>query len=88
MKFNLKALISIILYPFRAIFFPVISFFRASKTARILLLIVLIKFTIFYGFFKSFLFPRYLKPKWESEQHRIDEVTKVMTKETKTQNND
>ncbi len=66
-------------------FQSIFQYFRNSKTARVLLLIVLIKFSIFYGLFKSFLFPRYFKPKWESEQHRIDDVTKDITN-NKTKN--
>jgi hypothetical protein len=52
-----------------------IQYIKRSKMAKILLIIILIKFLIFYGFLKGFLYPRYLKPKWESEQHRIESVT-------------
>lgn len=52
-----------------------ILYIKRSKMAKILLIIILIKFLIFYGFLKGFLYPRYLKPKWESEQHRIESVT-------------
>lgn len=69
---TLQKLLVFISAPFSVIY----NFFRSSKTARVLLIIVIIKFSIFYGFFKSFLFPRYLKPKWESEEHRIEHVTK------------
>jgi hypothetical protein len=63
----------------------VFVFFKNSKTARILLLIVIIKFSIFYGFFKSYLFPRYLKPKWETEEHRINEVTRTIINQQNTE---
>ena len=62
--------------------------FRRSKTFRVLLLIVLFKFLLFYGFLKAFLYPRYLKPKWESEQHRIDSVTDDLIEKRKTKNHD
>lgn len=52
----------------------IFNVFRQSRLARILLLIVLLKFLIFYGFLKGFLYPRYLKPKWESQEQRSEEV--------------
>ncbi len=69
-------------------FFPFIyKYFKNSKTARILLIIVVIKFSIFYGFFKRYYFPKYLKPKWESEQHRIEDVTnRIINTNKKTEN--
>lgn len=62
--------------------------FRRSRTFRVLLIIVLFKFIIFYGFLKAFLYPRYLKPKWESEQHRIDSVTEDLIKNQNNKNHD
>ena len=50
--------------------------FRNSRLARILLLIVFFKILIFYGFLKGFLYPRYLKPKWDGPEHRSNEVLK------------
>jgi hypothetical protein len=52
--------------------------------AKTLLLIVLIKVLIFYGFLKGFLYPRYLKPKWESDEHRSNEVMKDLLNKPKT----
>lgn len=51
-----------------------IGFIRGSRLAKTLLIIIAIKFLIFYGFLKGFLYPRYLKPKWESQEHRRDAV--------------
>lgn len=45
-----------------------------SRLARLLLLIVFIKFIVFYGFLKGFLYPRYLKPQYENELHRSEQV--------------
>ncbi len=81
---NFKPFLRMILInPVKGIFNSVYMFFYRSKTARVLLLIVLIKFFIFYGFFKSYLFPRHLKPKWDSEQHRIDYVINEIVNDTK-----
>jgi hypothetical protein len=52
----------------------IVRLFRNSGLARILLIIVLIKFIVFYGFLKGFLYPRYLKPQYESDNHRSEEV--------------
>lgn len=61
-----------------------IAFFRNSKLAKALLIIVLIKIFIFYGFLKGFLYPRYLKPKWDSKEHRSNEVMKDLLNKPKT----
>lgn len=61
---------------------------KASKLAKILLLIVFLKFLIFYGFLKGFLYPRYLKPKYESPEHRSEQVIQDLTKSTKQQQHD
>jgi len=82
-----KAFISIFHF-LKSIYTAIVGFFRSSRMARILLLIVLIKFAIFYGFLKGFLYPRYLKPKWQSEQHRIDAVTEDLLKQHKQQTHD
>lgn len=66
----------------------IIDTFRQSKTARALLLIVIIKLSIFYGFFKSYWFPNHLKPEWESEQHRIEDVTNSLIYKHKNTEND
>ncbi len=55
---------------------------RNSRLARILLLIILYKFLIFYVLLKGFLFPRYLKPHYESDQHRTEQVLEDLTKST------
>ncbi len=70
------------------IFKHIYDTFRKSRTARVLLIIVIIKLSIFYGFFKSYWFPVHLKPEWESEQHRIDDVTKKLLSTPKNKNND
>jgi hypothetical protein len=49
---------------------------RQSRLVKILLLIILIKFLVFYGFLKGFLYPRFLKPHYESNEHRSEEVMK------------
>ena len=60
---------------------------RASRLAKILLLILLFKFIFFYGFLKAFLFPRYLKPHYESDQHRSEQVIQDLTKSRDTNEN-
>ncbi len=70
------------------IFKHIYGVFRSSRTARVLLLIVLIKLSLFYGFFKNYWFPTHLKPVWESEQHRIEDVTKTIISTPKNKNND
>lgn len=63
-----------------------ITTFRNSKLAKVLLIIVLIKILIFYGLLKGFIYPRYLKPKWDSEEHRSNEVMKDLLNKPKTFN--
>jgi hypothetical protein len=60
---------------------------RSSRLARILLLILLFKFVMFYGFLKGFLFPRYLKPKYESDKHRSEQVIQDLTRSGTELNN-
>jgi len=69
---------------FKSLYLPV----KKSKLAKILLLIVFLKFLIFYGFLKGFLYPRYLKPKYESPEHRSEQVIQDLTKSTKQQQHD
>lgn len=57
---------------------------KKSRIAKILLIIVFIKFLLLYGFLKGFLYPRYLKPQWESEQHRIESITHDLIQPTNT----
>ncbi len=73
---------------FAGVLLNVYKTFRYSRLARALLIIVIIKFSIFYGFFKAYLYPRHLKPKWESEQHRIESVTEDLIKNSNTNNYD
>lgn len=61
-----------------------ITTFRNSKLAKALLIIVLIKILVFYGLLKGFIYPRYLKPKWDSEEHRSNEVMKDLLNKPKT----
>jgi len=61
---------------------------RSSRLAKILLLIVFIKFMIFYGFLKGFLYPKYLKPHYESDAHRSEQVLDDLTTPHKTVTND
>lgn len=61
-----------------------ITTFRNSKLAQVLLIIVLIKIFIFYGLLKGFIYPRYLKPKWDSKEHRSNEVMKDLLNKPKT----
>lgn len=58
---------------------------RNSRLARMLLMILLIKFIFFYGFLKGFLYPRYLKPRYENAEHRSQQVTKDLLNNQKEQ---
>ena len=60
------------------------STFQHSRLAKTLLLIVLIKILVFYGFLKGFLYPRYLKPKWESKEDRSNQVFEDLLSKPKT----
>ena len=60
--------------PIILLFANIYDTFRRSQLARILLIIVLFKILIFYGFLKGFLYPRFLKPKWDSPEHRSNDV--------------
>jgi hypothetical protein len=47
-----------------------------SPLVKILLLIIFIKFFVFYVVLKRYVYPRYLKPPYHNEQHRSEEVMK------------
>ncbi|MFO7923315.1 MAG: DUF4492 domain-containing protein [Bacteroidales bacterium] len=47
---------------------------RNPSLARILILIVFIKFLVFYVFLKGFLYPKYLSPHYESDEQRSEQV--------------
>ncbi|TCO10557.1 DUF4492 domain-containing protein [Natronoflexus pectinivorans] len=51
---------------------------KESSLAKILLLIIFLKFAMFYGFLKGYLYPTFLKPKYENEDHRSEEVIKKL----------
>lgn len=69
--------------PFRNVFRTVYQYLKASKLARILIIIVIVKMLLFHGLFKSYLFPRYFKPKWDSKEQRIDDVIQHIVPEPK-----
>lgn len=60
------------------------SFIGRSRLAKTLLIIVAIKFFIFYGVLKGFVYPRYLKPKWDSKEQRRDAVMDDLLKKPNT----
>lgn len=62
--------------PFGRIFFSVYHYIKGSRLAKILIIILIIKMLIFHGLFQGYLFPKYFKPKWDSEQHQIEDVVK------------
>jgi hypothetical protein len=66
------------------IFRNIYTTFRYSRLAQALLIIVLLKVLIFYGFLKGYLYPKYLKPKWESDEHRSNQVIDDLTNKPKT----
>lgn len=70
--------------PIGQIFATMLFTFRHSRLAKTLLLILLIKILIFYGFLKGFLYPRYLKPKWESDEQRSNQVLDNLLNKPKT----
>lgn len=54
--------------------------FSNHKLAKKLLIIFLIKFVLLFIVLKAFIYPNYLKPKYESKEHRIEIVTeKIIT---------
>lgn len=55
-----------------------------SRLVKILLLIILLKFMVFYGFLKGFLYPKFLKPQYDSPQHRSEEVMKDLLQSTES----
>jgi len=60
---------------------------KGSKLAQVLLLVIFIKFLILYGFFKGYLAPK-LRPKYDSQEHRIEEVIRHITNPIKPTNYD
>lgn len=71
--------------PFRNISRTIYQYLKASKLARILIIIVIVKMLVFHGLFKSYLFPKYFKPKWDSKEHRIDDVIQHIVPEPKNE---
>jgi hypothetical protein len=69
--------------PFKRIFSAIYLFIKGSRLAKILLIIVIVKMLIFHGLFQSFLFPKYFKPKYDSEKQQIDDVVKHIVPEPK-----
>jgi hypothetical protein len=59
-----------------------------SKLAKTLLLIIIIKFAVFYGFLKAYLYPVYLKPKYENAEHRSSTVLDKLLLNNKNTGND
>jgi F0F1-type ATP synthase membrane subunit b/b' len=74
-----------LLKPAATIAAVIFSKIRSSSLTRTLLIILLIKFLFFYGFLKGFLYPRYLKPRYESAEHRSQQVTKDLLNNQKEQ---
>ncbi len=63
-------------HPIQLFFRNIYQKIRQSRLVRILLLIIFLKFLVFYGFLKGFLYPRFLKPHYENDAHRSEEVMK------------
>lgn len=62
----------------------IIYTFRHNKLAKKLLLIFLIKFILLFIVLKAFIYPNYLKPKYDSKEHRIESVTEqIINKQNK-----
>jgi len=76
MAIKIKTLYHHLINPIRRIFFSVYLYIKGSRLAKILIIIVIIKMLIFHGLFQGYLFPKYFKPKWDSEQHQIEDVVK------------
>jgi len=53
----------------------IIQTFRHNKLAKKLLIVVIMKFLLFFGVLKGFIYPEFLKPKHESTEHRVESVT-------------
>lgn len=60
------------------------SYIGRSRLAKTLLIIIAVKLFIFYGVLKGFVFPRYLKPKWDSDEQRRDAVIDDLIKKPNT----
>ncbi len=72
---------------FKGVFSHVLFIIKGSRLAQVLLLVIFIKFLIFYGFFKGYLAPK-LRPKYDSQEHRTEEVIKHITNPIKPTNYD
>ena len=81
-------LISVFLNSPLKLYRGILQYFKKSKLARILLFIVIIKLAIFYGFFKKYYFPKYMNPKWKSEQQRIEYTKETIIKNHKSNRHD
>src|SRR5690554_6142516 len=68
--FNMGKMLKGFLNSFVSIFVSGYQMFRRSRLARILLIIVVVKFLVFFGLLKGFLYPRFLEPHYESEQQQ------------------
>ena len=80
---KIKTLLYHLMAPFRSIYLTIFQYFKSSKLAKILIIIVIIKILIFHGLFQGYLFPKYFKPTWDSEKHQIDDVVKHIVPEQK-----
>lgn len=60
---------------------------KSSRLAQVLLLVIFIKFMLFYGLLKGYLAPK-LRPKYDSNEHRSEEVIKHITTPIKPTNYD
>lgn len=78
-----KTLFYHLIAPFRSVYLAIFQYLKNSKLAKILIIIVIIKMLIFHGLFQGFLFPKYFKPKWDSEKHQIEDVVKHIVPEQK-----
>jgi hypothetical protein len=68
-------------------FIQIVNKIKGSRLAQVLLMVIFIKFLIFYGFFKGYLAPK-LRPKYDSPEHRTEEVIKHITNPIKPTNYD
>jgi hypothetical protein len=68
----------------RFFFFHIYSKIAGSRLVKTLLIIIIIKFAVFYGFLKGYLYPVHLKPKYENNEHRSEEVLKRLLNDTKS----
>lgn len=78
-----KTLLHHLISPIRSIYFSIYHYIKGSRLAKILIIIVIIKMLIFHGLFQGYLFPKYFKPKYDSEKQQIDDVVKHIVPEHK-----